>query len=136
MMVGDHYYIGLSERTNLEGAKQIIQILTKYGMSGSTISLKKVLHLKTGLSYLEKNNLVVSGEFVNDSLLGRYNPIEIPEKESYAANCIWVNDSVIIPLGYPTTKLRIMNVGYPVIETDVTEFQKLDGGLSCLSLRY
>jgi dimethylargininase len=136
MMVGDHYYIGLSERTNLEGAKQIIQILTKYGMSGSTISLKKVLHLKTGLSYLEENNLVVCGEFVNDSSLGRYNPIEIPEKESYAANCIWVNNSVIIPLGYPTTKQRIKNAGYPVIETDVTEFQKLDGGLSCLSLRY
>ena len=136
MMVGDHYYIGLSERTNLEGAKQIIQILTKYGMSGSTISLKKVLHLKTGLSYLEENNLVVCGEFVNDSSLGQYNPIEIPEKESYAANCIWVNESVIIPLGYPTTNQRIKNAGYPIIETDVTEFQKLDGGLSCLSLRY
>ena len=136
MMVGDHYYIGLSERTNIEGAKQMIQILTKYGMSGSTISLKNVLHLKTGLSYLEENNLVVCGEFINDSSLGRFNLIEIPKKESYAANCIWVNESVIIPLGYPTTKQRIMNAGYSVIETDVTEFQKLDGGLSCLSLRY
>lgn len=136
MMVGDHYYIGLSERTNIEGAKQIIQILTKYGMSGSTIFLNKVLHLKTGLSYLEENNLVVCGEFIKDSSLGGYNRIEIPEKESYAANCIWVNESVIIPLGYPTTKQRIKNAGYPVIETDVTEFQKLDGGLSCLSLRY
>jgi dimethylargininase len=136
MMVGDHYYIGLSERTNIEGAKQIIQILTKYGMSGSTISLKKVLHLKTGLSYLEENNLVVCGEFIKDSSLEGYNPIEIPENESYAANCIWVNESVIIPLGYPTTRQRIKNAGYPVIETDVTEFQKLDGGLSCLSLRY
>jgi len=136
MMVGDHYYIGLSERTNLEGAKQIIQILNKYGMSGSTISLKKVLHLKTGLSYLEENNLVVCGEFIAESSLERYNQIEIPEKESYAANCIWVNESVIIPIGYPTTKKRIENSGYRVLETDVSEFQKLDGGLSCLSLRY
>ena len=56
MMIGDYYYIGLSERTNLEGAKQIIQILSKYGMSGSTISLNKVLHLKTGLSYLVENH--------------------------------------------------------------------------------
>ena len=136
MMIGDHYYIGLSERTNLEGAKQIIQILSKYGMSGSTISLNKVLHLKTGLSYLEENNLVVCGAFINDASFRRYNPIEIPEKESYAANCIWVNESVIIPLGYPTTKQRITNAGYPVIETDVSEFKKLDGGLSCLSLRY
>ena len=136
MMVGDHYYIGLSERTNLDGAKQIIQILNKYGMSGSTISLKKLLHLKTGLSYLEENNLVVCGEFIEESSLERYNQIEIPEKESYAANCIWVNESVIIPKGYPNTKKRIENSGYRVLETNVSEFQKLDGGLSCLSLRY
>jgi len=136
MMVGDHYYIGLSERTNLEGAKQIIQILNKYGMSGSTISLKKVLHLKTSLSYLEENNLVVCGEFIAESSLEQYNQIEIPEKESYAANCIWVNESVIIPKGYPITKKRIENSGYRVLETNVSEFQKLDGGLSCLSLRY
>ena len=136
MMVGDHYFIGLSERTNLEGARQIIKILKKYDMSGSTISLKKVLHLKTGLSYLEKNNLVVCGEFINDSCFEKYNQVEIPKNESYAANCIWVNESVIIPLGYPTTKQRINNAGYAVIETDMSEFQKLDGGLSCLSLRY
>ena len=77
MMVGAHYFIGLSERTNLEGAKQIIQILKQYGLSGSTISLKKVLHLKTGLSYLEENNLVVCGEFIDESSLGQYNPIAV-----------------------------------------------------------
>ncbi len=136
MMVGNHYYIGLSNRTNLKGAKQIIEILNKYGMSGSTISLNKMLHLKTGLSFLENNNLIVCGEFINDSRFDQYNSIEIPESESYAANCIWVNEFVIIPLGYPITKEKIRNVGYTVLETDVSEFQKLDGGLSCLSLRY
>jgi dimethylargininase len=136
MMVGNHYYIGLSNRTNLEGAKQIIEILNKYGMSGSTISLNKMLHLKTGLSFLENNNLIVCGEFINDSRFDQYTSIEIPESESYAANCIWVNEFVIIPSGYPITKEKIRNAGYTVLETDVSEFQKLDGGLSCLSLRY
>ena len=76
------------------------------------------------------------GEFIDESSLEQYNQIEIPENESYAANCIWINESVIIPLGYPTTKQRIKNAGYEIVETDVSEFQKLDGGLSCLSLRY
>jgi len=136
MMVGNHYYVGLSSRTNIEGAKQIIEILQKYGMSASTISLNKMLHLKSGLSYIENNNLIVCGEFINDSRFDQYYSIEIPEKESYAANCIWVNGSVIMPTGYPITKEKIISIGYQVIEADMSEFQKLDGGLSCLSLRY
>ena len=136
MMVGDHYYIGLSERTNLQGAEQLIAILVTYGLSGSTVSLKEVLHLKTGLSYLENNRLVVCGEFKNDPVFSGFEKIEIPESESYAANCIWVNDNVIIPSRYPITKQKVSATGYNVLEVDVSEFKKLDGGLSCLSLRY
>jgi len=136
MMVGNHYYIGLSERTNTQGAEQIIPILNKYGYTGSTVDLNDVFHLKTGLSYLENNILVVCGEFKNDPVFSSYEHIEIPDKESYAANCIWVNDFVIVPLGYPLSKDKISNLGYKVIEVDVSEFKKLDGGLSCLSLRY
>ena len=62
--------------------------------------------------------------------------IDIPEEESYAANCIWVNDNVLIPTGYPLAKRKIISTGYNVIEVDVSEYKKLDGGLSCLSLRY
>ena len=136
MMVGDHYYVGLSERTNLQGAEQLIAILVGYGLKGSTVRLKEVLHLKTGLSYLENNKLVVCGEFKNDPVFSGFEQIEIPESESYAANCIWVNDNVIIPSGYPITKQKVSATGYNVLEVDVSEFKKLDGGLSCLSLRY
>ena len=136
MMVGDHYYVGLSERTNLQGAEQLIAILVRHGLKGSTVRLKEVLHLKTGLSYLENNRLVVCGEFKNDPVFSGFEQIEIPDSESYAANCIWVNDNVIIPSGYPITKQKVSATGYNVLEVDVSEFKKLDGGLSCLSLRY
>lgn len=136
MMVGSHYYIGLSARTNEEGAQQMIALLEKYGMTGSTVKLEEVLHLKTGLAYLENNNLVACGEFLSKADFNKFNIIEIGEEDSYSANCIWVNHTVIIPAGYPETKAKIQKCGYDILELDMSEFQKLDGGLSCLSLRY
>jgi len=136
MMVGSHYYIGISERTNGVGADQLISILTKYGMSGSKVKLNNVLHLKTGLAYLENNNLVITGKFLNHKEFKKFNQIKIDVDESYAANCIWVNDTVIIPAGFPKTKRAIEQAGYKTSDVDVSEFQKLDGGMSCLSLRF
>lgn len=136
MNAGSHFYIGLSERTNIEGARQIIAILNRYGMSGSTMSLKKVLHLKSGAAYLENNNLALSGEFISKPEFQKFNILKIEEAESYAANCVWVNGAVLIAGGYPNAKRTIENAGYPTIELDVSEFRKMDGGLSCLSLRF
>lgn len=136
MMVGNHFYIGKSLRTNKEGANQFIEKLNKYGYTGSIVELDKVLHLKTGLAYLEHNNLLVAGEFVFKEEFKDFNKIIISEDESYSANCIWVNDNVIIPYGYKKTKIAIENAGYRVIEVDTSEYKKLDGGLSCLSLRF
>jgi len=64
MMVGSHFYIGISHRTNSEGADQLINILKKFELTGSKVLLKKMLHLKSGASYLENNNMLVCGEFM------------------------------------------------------------------------
>jgi dimethylargininase len=136
MMVGTHFYIGLSQRTNEAGGRQVIDILEKYGMSGSVVRLEKVLHLKTGVSYLEHNNLVACGEFLSKKEFKSFRTLEIEGDESYAANCIWVNDRVLIPKGYPKARKTIEGAGYIIKEVDVSEFQKIDGGLSCLSLRF
>jgi dimethylargininase len=136
MMVERHFYIGLSERTNRAGADQLISILNKYGLTGSTISLKSVLHLKTGISYIENNNLLACGEFLTKSELKQYKIIEVPMEESYAANSLWVNGVVLVPKGFPRTLELIKKAEYETIEVEVSEFCKLDGGLSCLSLRF
>jgi len=136
MMVGSHFYIGLSDRTNLEGANQLIGILNKYGMTGSPVSLKTVLHLKTGVNYLENNTLLAFGEFLSKPELQNYKIIEVPKDESYASNSLWVNGIIIVPKGFPRTLDLIQKAGYKTMEVDVSEFRKLDGGLSCLSLRF
>jgi len=136
MMVGTHFYIGLSGRTNEVGAGQVISYLEKHGMSGSVVKVDEVLHLKTGVSYLEHNNLLACGEFLLKEEFKNFNILEIADDESYAANCIWVNDTVLIPKGYPKARKTIEGAGYRIREIDVSEFRKIDGGLSCLSLRY
>ena len=136
MMVGDHYYIGLSDRTNQAGADQLIAALSKYGMKGSVVEMKEMLHLKTGLAYLEDNVLLVAGEFTRMETFEQYKRLEIPGTEGYAANCIRVNGYVIVPEGYEQTKKMIEGAGLKVMAVDTSEFKKLDGGLSCLSLRF
>ncbi len=136
MMVEDHYYIGLSDRTNVQGAEQMIRLLNKYSLTGSTIELKTMLHLKTGISYLENNTLLAFGEFLEKEELQKFDILEIDQTESYAANSVWVNDTIIVPDGFPKATEMISKKGYDIITVDVSEFRKLDGGLSCLSLRF
>jgi len=136
MMVGGHFYIGLSARTNQFGAEQMIAILESHGMSGSVVRLAGVLHLKTGLGYLEDNNLLATGEFLHKPEFDQYNLLRVDPEEAYAANSVWVNGTVLTPMGFPKTRALITAAGYKVREVDVSEFQKLDGGLSCLSLRF
>ncbi len=135
MMAGNHFFIGLSERSNREGAEQMISFLNDYGFSGSTIKLKDILHLKTGLSYIENNNLLCWKEMSDLPELNSYNKIIVPENELYAANSVWINGTVLVPAGNPTTESLIQQHGYRTIALEMSEFKKLDGGLSCLSLR-
>ncbi|PWB70123.1 N(G),N(G)-dimethylarginine dimethylaminohydrolase [candidate division GN15 bacterium] len=136
MMVGDHYYIGLSGRTNLSGADQIISILESHGLSGSTVPLDHMLHLKSGVSYLENHTMAVAGEFRRRREFSSFQLIPVDDDEMYAANSLWINGRVLVAAGFPKTEKAISNAGYDVVALDVSEFRKLDGGLSCLSLRF
>lgn len=136
MMEGNHYYVGLSRRTNQEGYLQLRSILERVGYTCSSISLETVLHLKTGISYLENNRLLAFGEFLIKPELEKFILLPVEPQEAYAANSLWINGQVLMPMGFPKTKERIQENGYATLEVDVSEFRKLDGGLSCLSLRF
>ncbi|MFQ5785812.1 MAG: dimethylarginine dimethylaminohydrolase family protein [Alphaproteobacteria bacterium] len=135
LAVGDHYYIGVTERTNEEGARQLIAILERHGMSGSTVAVADALHLKTGLAYLEGGALLVAAGFAAPDGLGDCRVIGIDADEAYAANSVWINDRVLMPAGFPKAREAVEQAGYEVETVEASEFRKLDGGMSCLSLR-
>ncbi len=136
LMAESHFYIGLSSRTNFEGAKQLIQILTQLGFSASTIPVHEGLHLKSGVAYLNHHYLVINSDFLAEPRFQQYSLIKVINQENYAANCLWINDYVLVVSGFPKTKEAIEKAGFETVELDVSEFRKLDGGLSCLSLRF
>lgn len=136
MMCGDTFYVGCSARTNEAGIQQLSEILGQFGCKVVEVPLTEVLHLKTGVVYLENNNMLTAGEFCDKPAFAGYNKVTIPAEEAYAANCIWVNGTVLVPEGYPTVLKAVQELGYKTIVCDTSEYRKIDGGLSCLSLRF
>ena len=89
-----------------------------------------------GVNYIEDNNMLVSGEFIDKPDFAKYNKVVVPEDEAYGANCIWVSGTVIVAEGYPTVLKAVQDLGYKTLVVDTSEYRKIDGGLSCLSLRF
>lgn len=136
LRAGDRFFIGISARTNEAGGGQLAAILKKNGYDAVLVPLRHVLHLKTGIAYLENNRLLAHGEFVGHRQFSGFKTIPVPEAEGYAANSLWVNGRVLVPDGFPLTQKVIAASGCETVPVDVSEFRKLDGGLSCLSLRF
>lgn len=132
----NHFYIGLSLRTNKDGSNQLISILEKYGFTGSTVPVAKGLHLKSSVTYLGNNNLLISELFNNEAAFKNFNKISIPEEESYATNCLLIHKNLILPEGFPQTLKSVENLGFKIYVINVHEFRKIDGGLTCLSLLF
>lgn len=136
--VGNHFFVGLSERTNEAGAQQFADLLAPFGYSSSLVEIREIdglLHLKSALAYLGDNRLVVT-EALGHAAFPDYELIRVNSNEEYAANCIRVNDYVLLAAGYQSFARTLRGLGYQTIALDMSEFQKMDGGLSCLSLRF
>jgi dimethylargininase len=136
LMIGNHFFIGISERTNPEGAKQLGGILEKYGKTWTTLQVGAGLHFKSSVNYVGQNSILVTQDFTSHEALNQYDKIIVDKQAQYSANTLWINDHLLVPRGFPDTKTKLKSLALPIIELDVTEMQKMDGGLTCLSIRF
>jgi dimethylargininase len=137
--IEDRFFIGVSARTNPAGAAQLQQILASHGYRAILVDIRAnrtLLHLKSGIAYLGDGRIAVAPELPRVAQFNDYELIEVPAPESYATNCVRINDSLLIAAGYTRFAALLTARGYAVIPLDVSEYRKMDGGLSCLSLRY
>lgn len=136
---GEHFFIGLSHRTNEEGARQLAAHLAGFGYTSSVIDVRpmtSILHLKSGIAYLGDNKLVVMEEMAENEQFRGFHLIRVSAEESYASNCVRVNDRVLVAAGFPRLTEELGARGFDPLVLEMSEFQKMDGGLSCLSLRF
>jgi dimethylargininase len=136
---GDCVYVGISHRTNRAGAEQLGNVLASLGRTAVFVDIRTlsgILHLKGGLAYLGENRFVAI-----DALLPLFDVpldriVRVTPGEEFGANCVRVNDVVLIAAGHPQLQKDLTLTGYQTVILDVSEFRKMDGGLSCLSLRF
>jgi len=136
---GNHFIIKISQRTNEEGARQLAAILAQYDYTTSFVDVREVpglLHLKSGVAYLGHNRLVVIEPLAAEKEFAGYELLIVPRGEEYASNCVLINDTVLVAAGYPRFREQLHQLGYQTLTLEMSEFQKMDGGLSCLSLRF
>ena len=127
----DTVFVGQSQRTNPEALKALQSLTSKRIVP---IQVKEGLHLKTSVSYLGKNLLVINSSHIEADPFREFEWIEVEEEEAYAANCLTVGENVILPAGFPKLEQRIRKHGFSTLAVEMSEFQKADGGVTCLSL--
>jgi dimethylargininase len=136
LIVDKHVMVGLSERTNAEGARQLESALAPFGYKTSAIPVGDGLHFKSSVNHAGGKTLLVTRDFADHPALAGYDLIIIDDDEAYAGNTLFVNGTLITPEGYPKTLARLETLNRPIITLNTSEMRKMDGGLTCLSLRF
>ena len=136
MQIDNEFYIGVSKRTNQEGANQLATILQRYGYAATRVPMTKMYHLKGCVCSLGDGYVILSGELIGNAIFAKYKQIVVEEDEAYCTNAMRINNFIIAPKGFPKTKKKMEDAGFDIIEVDMSEFRKQDGGLTCKSLRF
>ncbi|MFN3268516.1 MAG: dimethylarginine dimethylaminohydrolase family protein [Zestosphaera sp.] len=128
-------FVGITSRTNSNG----VEFLRSFFKDLKVVAIpnNKVFHLLSAVNYVGNKTLVIVPEYVDPSYFNGFRLIRVALEEAYAANMLYLgNNKVLIPEGYPKTVERMRSEGYKVIEVDISEFRKCDGGVTCLSLPF
>jgi dimethylargininase len=130
-------YVGLSSRTNASGINSLSELVASLGYHVVKAELRDCLHLKTGATFAGRDGagipiLIFNERSIDPRQFEGAEPVAV--EEPAAANCVRANDRLILPSGNPRTAERLRERGFLVVEVDVSELQKAEAGVTCMSL--
>lgn len=153
LVAGKRVFIGVSRRTNQEGARQFATLLGPIGYQCVLVPVDVGLHLKSNVNWVRDNTLLMtrgmargewglgSGEWLGagdmrSEIFAGFRQIVVDEDDEFAANVLAVNKRLLMPTQFPRVRTKLERLGMPIVELDVSEMRKRDGGLTCMSLRF
>lgn len=134
LRIGKTLFVGLSTRTNKQGVEALRIIAAPHGYEVISIEVPGCLHLKTGMTAIDEKMLLANKTWVNVTPIKGFKIIDVPNDEPWGGNILKIQDQVIAPASCPKTIELIKRHGINVHPVDISEFQKAEAGLTCMSI--
>ncbi len=136
LTIGKEIYVGLSSRSNSEAVVQLQGHLKPFGYTVHGLAMGKCLHLKTAVTALDDQTVLLNPDWVDADLFNSYNIVNTHPDEPFGANVVRVGSSLLYGAGYPKTQATIEGLGYDVRVVDMSELAKAEGAVTCCSLLF
>ena len=134
LRIGRRLYVGLSTRTDTAGIQALTELTAPLGYDVVRAELRDCLHLKSGATFVGDGVLLFNRDAVDPAQFAAVEPLAVDENEPTAANIVRAGDRLIMPAGSPRTAAMVRDRGFTVVEVDVSELQKAEAGVTCMSL--
>ncbi len=134
LSVGKNIFVGVSSRSNQQAIEQLQDYLKPFGYIVKGVSVSGCLHLKSAVTQVKDDTLLINPEWVNKDSFPDMQFIDVEPSEPFAANAVFIEDSIIYSTSYPKTQRRLENAGIKIVLSDTDEIAKAEGALTCCSL--
>lgn len=136
LRIGRKLFVGLTKRSNVEGIRQLTEIVKSHGYEVIPVPVTGCLHLKSAVTWIARNTLLANRAWFDTKPFDGYDWIDVDPAEPHAANALALSGTVIVPAAFPRTRERIDRLGHRVTPLDISELQKAESGLTCSSLLF
>ena len=130
--IGSTLYVGASQRTNVDGIAQLADLLAPYGYEVRPVEVRGCLHLKSGACAVGRETLLVNRDWIDAAAFQDYTLIDVGEP--WAADVLELGGVILMPEGFPETRRRLEQARFVVRSVDVSELQKAEAGVTCMSI--
>lgn len=134
LRVGSTIFVGLSPRTNEAGISQLAAEIEPFGYVVRSVPVRECLHFKTACSYLGDETLLVNRAWLDTAPLDGWKLIDVADDEPWAANALRIGETVLFPASFPHTEAVLRRAGLRVQPLDLSELQKAEGSVTCMSV--